>query len=189
MNQVPPPATPKAPKGQVNWTIIGLGLAVVVPMLVLFKVSFGNDPHAVPSVLEDKSAPPFAGVDLDNQPWSLAALKGKPVVLNFWSTWCGPCKQEHAVLQEAARRHPEVQFLGVIYSDDPDACRRYLERAGTSYDHLIDDAGRIAIDYGVAGVPETFFIHPDGTIVHKQVGPVSAPLLEGLLAKTKGGAP
>lgn len=173
---------------RVNWMVVSMGLALVLPMLWLFRVSFGNDPHAVPSVLEHTPAPSFSSGSLSGQAWSLEALRGKPVVLNFWSTWCGPCKQEHALLQDAARRHPEVQFLGVIYADDPEACRRYLDRAGTAYDHVIDDAGRIAIDYGVAGVPETFFISPDGTIVHKQVGPVTPPLLEGLLTKISTGA-
>jgi cytochrome c biogenesis protein CcmG/thiol:disulfide interchange protein DsbE len=163
--------------------VLGLGALIVLPLLVLFARSFGNDPHAVPSVLEQKPAPSFALTDLDGQPWSSASLVGKPYVLNFWSTWCGPCKQEHQVLQAAAKAHPEVQFLGVIYSDEPDACRRYLEKAGTTYDHLVDAAGRVAIDYGVAGVPETFFVSADGTIVHKQVGPVTGPILESLLAR------
>ena len=171
-------------KGGVNWVVLGVGAAVTASMLWLFYSGFGTDPHAVPSVLVRQPAPAFSLVDLNGRPWSSAELKGKPVVLNFWSTWCGPCKQEHGVLQAAAARHPEIQFLGVIYSDEPDACRRYLEKAGTSYDHLVDDAGRVAIDYGVAGVPETFFIAADGTIVHKQVGPVSAQGIERLLAAT-----
>ncbi len=177
----------KQGKGGVNYTVLGIGLALVLPMLWLFATSFGNDPHAVPSVLEDTPAPAFRLVDLDGVTWDSEQLKGKPIVLNFWSTWCGPCKQEHPVLQEAARIYPEVKFLGVIYSDEPEKCRRYLAAAGTSYEHLIDDGGRVAIDYGVAGVPETFFIDATGTIVHKQVGPVSMPLL-GMLLKPMLGA-
>jgi cytochrome c biogenesis protein CcmG/thiol:disulfide interchange protein DsbE len=117
--------------------------------------------------------------------WTLDALKGQPVVLNFWSTWCGPCKYEHDDLQRAARQNPDVKFLGVIYSDEPDKCRRYLRQVGTAYEHLVDTSGRTAIDYGVAGVPETFFINAAGTIVHKQVGPVNARILQRLMALTR----
>ena len=174
-----------AKKAGVNWTVLGIGAIIILPMLVLFARSFGNDPHAVPSVLEHTPAPAFHLVDLDGKTWSSEQLKGKPVVLNFWSTWCGPCKQEHQVLQQGAANHPEVQFLGVVYADEPEACERYLAKAGTKYQHLVDPAGRMAIDYGVAGVPETFFISPDGVIQHKQVGPVTPQLLEQLLAGIK----
>jgi cytochrome c biogenesis protein CcmG/thiol:disulfide interchange protein DsbE len=178
--------TAKPPPG-VNWTVLVVGLAIVLPLVALFAVSFGNDPHAVPNMLEGQRAPSFQLVDLDGKPWSLEALRGKPVVLNFWSTWCGPCKQEHQILQDGARRHPEVTFLGVVYNDEPDACRRYLEKAGTSYAHLVDADGRVAIDYGVAGVPETYFIDATGTIAHKQVGPVNGPILEQLVSHLGGG--
>lgn len=170
----------------VNWTILGLGLVLVIPLIVLFARSFGNDPHAVPSMLEGKAAPAFTLTDLDGKTWSLEQLKGRPVILNFWSTWCGPCKQEHEILQQGARQNPGVKFLGVIYADEPDACSRYLERAGTSYEHLVDGTGRVAIDYGVAGVPETFFIDGAGMIQHKQVGPVTPQLLGALITKIQG---
>ena len=172
--------------GKVNRAILIGGAALVLPMLGLFAASFGNDPHAVPSVLEGTPAPAFSLTDLDGKSWSSEALVGTPMVLNFWSTWCGPCKAEHGVLQAAARRYTDVKFLGVIYSDEPEACERYLQRAGTSYEHLVDPDGRTAIDYGVAGVPETYFIDAAGTIVHKQVGPVNGPLLQSLLAKIRG---
>lgn len=174
-------------RGRVNPWVLGLGLALVVPMLVLFAASFGNDPHAVPSVLEGRAAPVFRLQDLQGRTWDLAELRGRPVVLNFWSTWCLPCRQEHGLLQEAARRWPEVQFLGVIYADEPEKCERYLATAGTSYDHLVDPGGRTSIDYGVAGVPETFFLDRDGVIVHKQVGPVSPALLSTLLPRLSEG--
>lgn len=178
----------KKPKKGVNWVVLAVGAALILPTLWLFATSFGNDPHALPSVLVRQPAPAFALADLQGTRWSLDGQKGTPTVLNFWSTWCGPCKAEHAVLQEAARRHAgKVQFLGVIYQDDPDACGRYLDKVGTSYPHLVDDAGRVAIDYGVAGVPETFFIGADGTILHKQVGPVNAAMIEALLARLERG--
>lgn len=168
---------------RVNRWVLGVGALLGLALVALFAGSFGNDPRAVPSVLESKPAPTFRLVDLDGRAWSLDELRGTPVVLNFWSTWCLPCKQEHALLQDAARRWPEVRFLGVIYDDTPEKCRDYLVRAGTAYAHLIDDGGRTAIDYGVAGVPETFFISSSGTIVHKQIGPLSRTTLPPLLQR------
>lgn len=172
---------------RVNGWVLGVGLALVVPLVVLFAASFGNDPRAVPSVLERTPAPVFKLVDLEGRTWDLAELRGRPVVVNFWSTWCLPCKQEHALLQEAARRWPEVQFLGVIYADEPDKCRRYLASAGTAYQHLVDPEGRTAIDFGVAGVPETFFIDRQGIVIHKQIGPVTPNVLGGLLTRLQEG--
>lgn len=168
-------------KGGVNTTVLGIGLAMVLPMLALFYYGFDTDQRSVPSVLEKKAAPDFELVDLDGKRWSLEELRGKPIVLNFWSTWCGPCKLEHRFLQQGAVAYPEVKFLGVIYSDSADNCRRYLAKAGTTYEHLVDDQGRVAIDYGVAGVPETYFIDKDGVIAHKQVGPVNDLMLAQLV--------
>ncbi|MCB9682723.1 MAG: TlpA family protein disulfide reductase [Alphaproteobacteria bacterium] len=168
-------------RGRVNLFVLVGGLAVIVPLLVLFAVSFGNDPHEVPSVLEHTPAPQFHLQDLDGKTWDLASLRGKKVVLNFWSTWCVPCRQEHPLLQQAARLYPDVVFLGAVYSDEPAKCRAYLTREGTAYAHLVDPEGRLAIDYGVAGVPETYFIDESGVIAHKAVGPVSAPLIQSLL--------
>lgn len=172
---------------RVNAWVLGLGLALTSGLVVLFALSFGNDPHAVPSVLERTPAPAFRLVDLDGRTWSLDELRGQPVVLNFWSTWCLPCKQEHGLLQEAARAFPEVRFLGVIYADEPQKCRDYLARAGTAYAHLVDEGGRTAIDYGVAGVPETFFVDRQGVVVHKQVGPVHPSMLAPMLARISEG--
>jgi len=173
---------------KVNTKVLVLGLVPVALLVTLFAVSFGNNPREVPSVLEGTPAPSFKLTTLQGEEVSLEALRGRPVVLNFWSTWCGPCKYEHPHLQAAARSYPGATFLGVVYSDTPDKAARYLQRAGTTYQHLVDPDGRAAIDYGVAGVPETFFIAPDGTIAYKAVGPVNqsmiatqlAPLLEAM---------
>jgi cytochrome c biogenesis protein CcmG/thiol:disulfide interchange protein DsbE len=162
------------------WVLLG-GAIVVLPLLALLAQSFGRDPHAVPSVLEAGPAPAFSLVDLDGATWTLESLRGQPVVVNFWSTWCAPCKMEHPILQRAKLEWPEVTFLGVIYADDVNKARAYLDATGTTYPHLLDPGGHTAIDYGVAGVPETFFIAPNGTIALKYSGPVSVSLLTGVL--------
>lgn len=166
----------------VNVGVLLGGLVVIVPLVWLLHSGFGNDPHEVPSVLEHTAAPDFALVDLQGRTWDLSDLRGKPVVLNFWSTWCLPCKQEFPLFQQAALAYPNVQFLGILYSEEPAKAVAYLARTGTTYSHLIDPDGRTAIDYGVAGVPETYFINPQGVIVHKQIGPLSGDTMQALLA-------
>ena len=159
---------------------LGAGLATIAGLAALLGSGFGTDPHAIRSTMIRQAAPQFALTDLDGQVVDLEALRGKPVVLNFWSTWCGPCKAEHPLFQGAAVQHPDVQFLGVVYSDQTEKVRRYIGSYGAAYPNLIDPGSRTAIDYGVTGVPETYFIDRDGTIIHK-AGPVSGPMLQAWL--------
>jgi cytochrome c biogenesis protein CcmG/thiol:disulfide interchange protein DsbE len=161
----------------VKWPILVIGAVLVAGLLGLLASGFGHNPMAVPDERTGDPAPAFVLQDLDGRTWDYRQLAGKPVVVNFWSTWCGPCKYEHPLLLEAARVYPDVVFLGVVYSDDPDKARRYLEDEGQAYAHLVDPDGRIAIDYGVGGVPETFFIDRSGQIVQK----VAAPLVPAVL--------
>ena len=166
---------------RVNWNILGGGLVLIVPLLLILNSGFGKDPHALPSVMEGKEAPQFSLVDLDGRPVDLASLQGRPVVLNFWSTWCGPCKYEHPLLLQAAQTYPDVVFLGVLYQDDPAKARSYLAMEGAAYPTLVDETNRVAIDYGVTGVPETFFIHRDGRVAKKVAGPVNAPIIQTMM--------
>lgn len=161
------------------------GLLVVLPLLFLFAKSFGNDPRALRSPLVGRQAPPFSLRTYDEgKPVSLAALRGKPVVVNFWATWCEPCKREHGVLTRAAQRYGDlVQFLGIVYEDEPERIAAFLQRYGSGYPALLDVGGKTAIAYGVGGIPETFFIGADGTVVSKFTGPISAEELEARIAQ------
>ncbi len=173
-----------------KWRNVAIVAAIILPLLVLLAVSFRFDPRAVPSVLAGRPAPACDLRTLEGEATSLAALRGKPVVLNFWSTWCVPCVAEHALLQQAARSWgSRVQFVGVVYQDEPEAARTYLARHGSAYLQVLDDGSRCAIDFGVAGVPETFFIDAAGVVTHKQVGPVDAGLLRRHLAPLGAGGP
>lgn len=167
-----------APRGP-DLRILAVGALLLLPLLVLFARSFGNDPRAVPRALEGRPAPEFVLTTLDGaREVKLADFAGKPVVVNFWSTWCGPCKIEHPLLVQAPALHPGVTFLGVLYSDEPEKAEDYLRRAGSGFPHLADPGGRVAIDFGVSGVPETYFIRRDGQIVYKHAGPLSPEVLD-----------
>ena len=165
-----------------NRKVLLVGTLIVVPLLVFLALSFGKDPRAIESPLVDTPAPGFALSDLDGQPVSLDELRGQPVMINFWATWCQPCVAEHPVLQAAARRYEgRAHFIGVIYQDDPDLIRAFLARRGGWGTTLLDPDGETAIAYGVYGAPETFFIDAGGTVVRKVTGPMNADFLSGII--------
>lgn len=165
-----------------NWRVLTAGAVVTVPLVALLAAGFGRDPKLRSNALEGREAPPFALKTIDGEPFSLADAKGVPVVVNFWSTWCQPCKYEHPFLQAAAVEHTDVAFYGVLYSDDPKKAKIYLAREGSTYPVLLTETDRLAIEYGVTGVPETFFIDRNGVIVHKEAGPLTPPRLREMLA-------
>ncbi len=173
-----------------NRKVLLVGLALVVPLLAVLLVNLGRDPHLIRSPLVGKPAPPFALAPVGGgAPVSLEALRGRPVVLNFWATWCMPCLQEHPALQEAARRlGPGAVFLGVVYEDDESNVRSFLARYPSAYPSLMDPGTRTAIAYGVQGVPETYFIDRQGVIVAKYVAPLETDTLLALVAQAAGGA-
>lgn len=168
-----------------NWKVLGLGAALVTPLVWVLAQGFGRDPHALPDVMSGKQAPPFSLVTLDGDPVSLEALRGQPVVLNFWATWCGPCAQEHPYLLSAADawKARGVVFLGVLYGDEPEKARAFLEKRGQAYPTLVDPDQHTAIDYGVAGVPETYFLDREGRIAYKATGPVTPDLVRSILER------
>ena len=168
-----------------NWKVLLVGCIVVTPLIWILASGFGHDPRAIPTTTIGSPAADFNLVSLDGDEVRLSSLKGRPVVINFWSTWCGPCVHEHPLLQAAARQRTDVTFLGILYGDDADKARAYLERAGAAYPTLMDESQRVVVDYGVAGVPETFFIDSNGTIVHKVSGGISQGALMAALEKLK----
>jgi cytochrome c biogenesis protein CcmG/thiol:disulfide interchange protein DsbE len=139
-------------------------------------------PVAAQSYPPGTPAPALKLPALDGGQVDLTALRGRPVVVNFWASWCVPCYQEHPVLLRAARAHgARVQFLGVVYDDEEARIRDFLSQVGTAYPSLLDVNGRTAIAYGVYGVPETYFIDAQGQIVHKYTGPLDdATMRDGL---------
>ncbi len=157
-----------------NRKVLLVGLAITLPLIGLLGFAFRHDPNIVDSPLIGKQAPAFRLADLDGNVVDLDAFRGQPVIVNFWSTYCPPCIVEHPLLMAGAQRwHGEIQFLGVIFQDDPELIARFNTEYGSWGPSLIDDGGRVAIAYGVYGPPETFFIDRNGTIVDKAIGAVS----------------
>jgi cytochrome c biogenesis protein CcmG/thiol:disulfide interchange protein DsbE len=174
----------------VNHKVLVGGLLVTLPLVVLLLLSLGRDPRQVDSPLIGRQAPPFSlPVTNGGETVSLDSLRGRTVVINFWATWCVPCFQEHPVLTAGPRRFGgDVGFLGVVYQDEAPDVQRFLREQGSSYPSLMDETGKVAIAYGVYGVPETFFISPAGTIVDKHVGPLSSEQLAYYVERARSGA-
>jgi cytochrome c biogenesis protein CcmG, thiol:disulfide interchange protein DsbE len=160
-----------------NWRRSMIGLGVALPLIGLLGFGLTRDPTTIDSPLPGKPAPDF---DLARMTGggslNLSQLRGKVVIVNFWASWCIPCRSEHPLLSMAHRRWaPEgVQFIGIVYNDTPDNARAWLqEMGGEEWPTLLDPGGRTAIEFGVYGVPETFIIDPDGIVVHKQLSVIT----------------
>jgi len=166
-----------------NRRVLWVGLALTVPLVAVLFANLGRDPRAIRSPLIGKAAPAFALPTADGAAAvELGELRGRVVVVNFWATWCVPCFEEHEVLARGAEQFADrAQFLGVVYQDEVARVERYLNRFGQSYPALLDEGGQTAIAYGVGGVPETYFISPEGVIVEKYEGPLTSRALGALV--------
>ncbi len=139
---------------------------------------------------EPRPATGFALATFDGQSMSLAQYRGKTVVINFWASWCPPCREEAPILQQFAARHAggDVVLLGIdVWDKEPDA-RAFLAEFGLTYPNALDVEGSVSIEYGVSGVPETYVIGPDGRLLGKYTGPVeSVDHLEAIVRELGGG--
>jgi cytochrome c biogenesis protein CcmG/thiol:disulfide interchange protein DsbE len=154
-------------------------LAVFVVLLGFLAVGLNLDPREVPSPLIDKPAPAFALPRLDDPARTISRddLVGKVWMLNVWASWCVACREEHPVLVEFSRQRL-VPIYGLNYKDVRGDAMGWLARFGNPYDaSLSDTSGRVGIDFGVYGVPETFIIDKKGVIRYKQIGPVTPEVL------------
>jgi cytochrome c biogenesis protein CcmG, thiol:disulfide interchange protein DsbE len=161
-----------------RWLLVPI---VVLPLTLLLFHGFGRDPREIPSPLIGKPAPSFSLVRLDGKTLTADQLRGRPYVLNFWASWCIPaCVDEHPVLLQAEQRYGDgVQIVGVIYNDSSGAARAFLDRYGDGgWPQLTDPGGRLAIDYGVTGPPESYFVDAAGIVRAKQFGPLTVAAMD-----------
>jgi cytochrome c biogenesis protein CcmG/thiol:disulfide interchange protein DsbE len=174
-----------------------LPFAAFVALAALF--AFGLNPkrdiHALPSPLIGKPAPEFALTDvLDaNRIVSNSTLKGQVYVLNVWATWCVPCREEHEALLAISQTHL-VPLIGLNWKDNRDRSKLWLQQLGNPYQAVgFDGDGRVAIDWGVYGAPETYLVGKDGQVLYKFISPITEQIwneefVPRIAAAQRGGA-
>ncbi|MEX1125175.1 MAG: TlpA disulfide reductase family protein [Acidimicrobiia bacterium] len=174
-----------------KWVGIGV-IAVTVVLAVVLASRFGTDPGLVDSPLIGHPAPGFALQTLTGDgEVSLEKLRGQIVVVNFFASWCLQCRNEHADLVATSDSFADdgVTFVQIAYQEAPEQSLAYLAEAGTSEAtaYLADPGSRTAIAYGVFGIPETFFIDPEGIVVGKIIGEADALILGATIDAIKRG--
>ena len=157
-----------------------LPLAAFTGMLVYFSMGLQRDPSIIPTVLIDRAVPEFALDPIEGYEEGLSSedLKGAVSLVNIFGSWCVACLIEHPLLMEIAERG-EVPIMGLNWKDPPGKGTEWLQRHGDPYTRIGDDfEGRVSIDFGVTGAPETYIIDRDGRIRYKQIGPITEQIWE-----------
>jgi cytochrome c biogenesis protein CcmG/thiol:disulfide interchange protein DsbE len=152
-----------------------LPLILFIVMAVFLALGLNLHPGEIPSPLIDKAAPAFSAAKLQAPEEKLtpADLKGKVWLFNVWASWCASCRSEHPILNQLAQQKAAI-IVGLNYKDEPEAAKGWLAQLGNPYDvSIMDQDGRIGIDWGVYGVPETFVVDKLGVIRYKHTGPVT----------------
>jgi len=159
-----------------NW----LPLAIFAVLVAFLGIGLSLNPREVPSPLIGKPAPAFEVAQLHQpgQSFKPADMLGKVWLLNVWASWCVSCREEHAVLNEFAKTGL-LPIVGLNYKDEPTDARQWLAKLGNPYQlSVMDREGKVGLDWGVYGVPETFVIDKKGVVRHKHIGPVDMPSLQ-----------
>ena len=173
------------------WRRLLITLGIIAPILALLAFGFTRDAHYITSPLLATPAAPFNVTLFDGKKIALENLRGKAVFLNFWASWCDPCRAEAKDLEAAWQKVKDKNmfFLGVALQDSDQNSKEFLKEFNVSYANGRDETGKIAVDYGTWGIPESFFIDPQGRITYKHVGAIRAALVLTKLEEAAKGIP
>jgi cytochrome c biogenesis protein CcmG/thiol:disulfide interchange protein DsbE len=161
------------------WIKLGLVVVVVGGIAALLAYGFSRDARYIQSPLVAKRAPSLTLTLFDEGTLNLEDLQGRAVLLNFWASWCAPCRAEAHALESAWQQYKDrgVVFVGVNIQDKEEDARAFMKEFGITYLNGRDSTGKIAIDYGVWGIPETFFLDQHGRITYKHAGELRVPVI------------
>lgn len=163
-------------------TIFGL---IIFLLFIMYNALFNEKKISTFSPLVGKPAPQFSLTTFDGKKIELSDYMGKALLVNFWASWCNPCKVEAPALERSYKKFADknVAFLAVNVLDDPENAERYLSQFGGSFPHVFDQNKKIHLDYGVEGVPETFFVNTEGIVTDKYRGPLTEKLIDVFIKK------
>ena len=156
-------------------------LVLIISIFLLIFLLQGKDPSKPPSALINKSIPSFKTNDLFDENKSIASidLNNKMVLINFFASWCIPCKAEHPIFFQIKKDNPNLFILGINHKDTKEDAIKYLNDDGNPYDYVgTDKNGLIGLEFGVFGLPETFIIDKTGKIIFKYLGPLTTEIIE-----------
>lgn len=190
-----PPAPSERParrRHPIRWAGIGVGVVIVMTIGVVGGLNLGQnpDPSLAPSPLLSDPAPQWELPRLDGGGTvSSADLAGRPYVVNFWASWCVPCRAEAPHLRAFAERHRDdgITIIGIVWNDDADNARSFREEFGLTFPQVTDPGNRTALEYGVFGVPETYVVDHRGIVMAKLIGAAGPTTLDDVLAQVLGG--
>lgn len=163
---------------------------VLVAFVVLLATRIGQRPDSISTRMLGRPVPPVVGQTAQGSQFDIAEHRGQWVVVNFFATWCVPCRVEHPELVRFSEEHEasgDVEIVSVAFQDDAEAIRQFFDRNGGDWPVIIGDTGRVALDFGVTGVPESFVVNPDGVIVAKFEG-VTSSGLNRAISQSGGGS-
>jgi cytochrome c biogenesis protein CcmG/thiol:disulfide interchange protein DsbE len=169
------------------WLAAAAGIPLVLAAGILLASGTGTG-LLTPALRVGDRAPDFSLADLDGGPVRLVDYAGRPVLLNFWASWCLPCVDEFPLLDAALEAHAAdgLAVVGIVYRDRSEAARAFAEQFGAGWPLVMDPGEAVARAYGVYGPPESWLIGPDGRVVSRQIGPYSTDELEAQLAPMFG---
>ena len=164
-------------------------IIILTPLIILFIICIfsltyllsGKDPNKPPSALLNKNVPSFESTSLYDTKEIIRTtdIKNRKALINFFASWCSPCKIEHPLFFEIGKKYPELYLLGFNHKDPTSDAKKYLEDDGNPYDFVgVDSDGLIALEFGVFGLPETYLINEDGKIIFKFMGPITKDVLK-----------
>lgn len=193
MTSTPAPQPEERKPGVLRYLLAALPLLIFAGLAAIFwsQLNSGRDISEIPSALIGTKAPRLDMPPLEGAttpagqpvpPLTDAAVKGKLTLVNVWASWCVPCRQEHPIILQLSK-DPRLTVVGINYKDRNDSALRFLGELGNPFSAIgVDPNGKAAIDWGVYGIPESFLVAADGTILYKRAGPFDEQTLkEGLM--------